>query len=99
MKKDLKDEALKKLLLKAAKGYKIAEVTVEYSEVNGKMQVTKRKETKKDVPGDLKALQMLLENEKTECSVGAGELSDEELEKEKLRLLEELKQGEKHGKL
>ena len=65
MKKDLKDEALKKLLLKAAKGYKIAEVTVEYSEVNGKMQVTKRKETKKDVPGDLKALQMLLENEKT----------------------------------
>ena len=99
MKKDLKDEALKKLLLKAAKGYKIAEVTVEYAEVNGKMQITKRRETKKDVPGDLKALQMLLENEKTEGLTGAGELSDEELEKEKLRLLEELKQGEKHGKL
>ena len=99
MKKDLNDEALKKLLLKAAKGYKIAEVTVEYAEVNGKMQITKRRETKKDVPGDLKALQMLLENEKTEGLTGAGELSDEELEKEKLRLLEELKQGEKHGKL
>ncbi len=99
MKKDLNDEALRKLLLKAAKGYKIAEVTVEYAEVNGRMQITKRKETKKDVPGDLKALQMLLENEKTEGLQGAGGLSDEELEKEKLRLLEELKQGVKHGKL
>lgn len=89
-----KDEKLKKLLLKAAKGYQIAEVTVEYSEVNGKMQVTKRRETKKDVPGDLKALQMLLETEGAAVGVDANSMSDEELEQERQRLLLELKKGE-----
>ena len=83
--------------MKAAKGYEVAEVTVEYAEVNGKMQVTKRKETKKEVPGDLKALQLLLESERVKEGFPTA-LSDEELEKEKQRLLEELMQGEKHGK-
>lgn len=97
MSKDLKIKKIKELLLKAAKGYEVAEVTTEYAEVNGVMQVTKRKEIKKEVPGDLKALQMLLETN------SAGEnsaivLSDEELEKEKQRLLKELKKGEKYAK-
>ena len=47
MVRNVKREKIKELLLKAAKGYQVAEVTVEYAEVNGKMQVTKRKETKK----------------------------------------------------
>ena len=77
------DEAL----LKVALGYQIAEVTEEYSESNGELKLVKRKKTKKDVPPDLKAVQMLL---------GSGQennfssLSDEELEAEKQRLLEEL---------
>ena len=81
------------MLLKAAKGYKVAEITVEYAEVDGKMQVMKKKEVKKDVPGDWKALQLLLESERVE--VGCNGMSDEELEEEKQRLLQELKRGEK----
>lgn len=78
------DEAL----LKVALGYQIAEVTEEYTETNGELKLVKRKKTKKDVPPDLKAVQMLL------GGIGEGglsALSDEELEKEKQRLLEQLK--------
>ena len=98
MNKELKPKKIKELLLKAAKGYEVAEVTVEYAEVNGVMQVTKRKEIKKEVPGDLKALQMLLEVQ-SEKEREAVSLTDEELEKEKQRLLKELKKGEKHAKI
>lgn len=97
MAKDLTEKKIKELLMKAAKGYKVAEVTVEYAEVDGKMQVTKRKEVKKEVPGDWKALQLLLEKEGAQESCAA--LSDEELEQERQRLLQELKKGEKHGKI
>ena len=96
--RNVKHEKIKELLLKAAKGYQVAEVTVEYAEVNGKMQVTKRKETKKEVPGDLKALQMLLESEKLNADE-FSRLSDEELEQEKRRLLKKLEQGDEHGKI
>ncbi len=82
--------------MKAAKGYKVSEVTVEYTEVNGKMQVTKKRETKKDVPGDMKALQLLLESERMDGE-NIGLLSDEALERERLRLLEKLKQGDGNG--
>ena len=82
MKKD-KDEKIGEALLKVALGYQLAEVTEEYAEVDGALKLTKRKKTKKDVPPDLKAVQMLLE--------GGGEeysgWSDEDLEKEKMRLL------------
>ena len=98
MSKELKPKKIKELLLKAAKGYEIAEVTVEYAEVNGKMQVTKRKEIKKEVPGDLKALQLLIESQNEEGRASIS-LTDEELEKEKQRLLKELKKGEKHAKI
>lgn len=79
------DEAL----LKVALGYQLAEVTEEYAEADGELKLVKRKKTKKDVPPDLKAVQMLLG--------GAGEgglaaLTDEELEAEKQRLLEKLKE-------
>ena len=93
----MKRKKIKELLLKAAKGYLVNEVTVEYSEVNGQMKVTKRKEIKKEVPGDLKALQMLLDVNGSQEG-GAIVLTDEELEKEKQRLLKELKKGEKYAK-
>ena len=97
MSKQLKAKKIKELLLKAAKGYEVAEVTTEYAEVDGKMQVTKRKEIKKEVPGDLKAVQMLLYVDSVDD--GPVTLTDEELEKEKQRLLKELKKGEKHAKI
>ena len=83
MKKD-KDEKIGEALLKVALGYQLAEVTEEYAEVDGALKLTKRKKTKKDVPPDLKAVQMLLE---TSGDAEYSGWSDEDLEKEKTRLL------------
>ena len=90
-------EKIGEALLKVALGYQIAEVTEEYAEVDGELKLTKRKKTRKDVPPDLKAVQILLAGE------GTGEyaaMSDEELEAEKKRLLKSLqeKQAEGEGK-
>ncbi len=81
-----KEEKLESALLKVALGYQIAEVTEEYADVNGELKLTKRKKTKKDVPPDLKAVQMLLGGEGAEYA----SLSDEELEAEKQKLLASL---------
>ena len=87
-----KEEKLGEALLKVALGYQVAEVTEEYAEVDGELKLTKRKRTKKDVPPDLKAVQMLLER----CGgKGIEGLSDEELEEEKARLLALLQSEEK----
>ncbi len=80
---------LEDALLKVALGYQLAEVTEEYAEVNGELKLTKRKKTKKDVPPDLKAVQMLLSGNGEEY----GGLTDEELEKEKERLLAALRES------
>ena len=79
-------EALDEALLKVAVGYSVEEVTEEYAEVDGEMKLLKRKETKKDIPPDLKAVQILLADGNQEIS----KMSDEELEKERDRLLAEL---------
>ena len=74
-------------LLKVALGGSIAEVTEEYAEVDGELKLTKRKKTKRDVPPDLKALQILIADSGKDYAA----MSDEELETEKLRLVAELK--------
>lgn len=82
-------------LLKAALGCRVAEVTEEYAEVDGELRLLKRKKTKKDIPPDLKAVQLLLESrEERDISL----LSDEELESEKQRLLRLLYNRETEGK-
>jgi hypothetical protein len=78
-----KEEKIGQALLKVALGYQIAEVTEEYAEVDGELKLTKRKKTKKDVPPDLKAVQLLLSSD----GVDFAQWSDEELETEKQRLL------------
>ena len=85
-KKDTGEE-LSKTLLKVALGFKVAEVTEEFAEVDGELKLTKRKRIKKDVPPDLKAVQLLL----SESGGSITGLSDEELEREKQRLLQLLK--------
>ena len=63
---------------------KETEVTEEYAEVDGELRLLKRKETKKDIPPDLKAVQLLLESrEERYISL----LSGEELEEEKQKIL------------
>ena len=79
------EEKINDALLKVALGYQVAEVTEEYAEEDGELKLVKRKKTKKDVPPDLKAVQLLLsENDSGEY----GKWSDEELEREKERLLQ-----------
>lgn len=83
-----KEEKLGDALLKAALGCRVAEVTEEYAEVDGQLKLLKRKRVEKDVPPDVKAMQLLL-------AAGGGDsyadMTDEELEKEKEKLLEKLK--------
>lgn len=79
------DGELKKAILKVALGFSTEEVTEEYGMENGALVLLKRRETRKDVPPDLKAMKLLI----GETDVAA--LSDEELEREKQRLLAELK--------
>ncbi len=86
----MKEEKIGEALLKVALGYQIAEVTEEYAEVDGALKLTKRKKTKKDIPPDLKAVQILLSSDDEEY----GSWSDEDLEKERKRLLKTLKEAE-----
>ncbi|MBQ8322558.1 MAG: hypothetical protein IJX91_01180 [Clostridia bacterium] len=88
-------EKLGEALLKVALGFQVAEVTEEYAEVDGELKLTKRKRTKKDVPPDLKAVQLLL----TENSSAVSSMSDEELETEKKRLLAELASAKGAGQV
>ena len=90
-----KEEKIGEALLKVALGYQVAEVIEEYAEVDGALKLTKRKKTKKDIPPDLKAVQLLLASE---TGGGYGEMSDEELEEERKRLLAVLAETEKSSK-
>ena len=85
-------DKISEALLKVALGYQVAEVTEEYAEVDGALKLTKRKKTKKDVPPDLKAVQMLLASE---ADGGFSQWTDEELEAEKAKLLAVLQETEK----
>ena len=84
------EEKINDALLKVALGYQVAEVTEEYAEEDGELKLVKRKKTKKDVPPDLKAMQLLLSEEEREY----GKWTDEQLEEEKARLLEGLSKAQ-----
>ncbi len=71
------DETLKKALLKRAVGYIQKEIAEEYTSQDGKLILIKRKVTTKDIPPDLDALKIIL-NEKKDYS----SLSDEDLQAE-----------------
>lgn len=63
-------------VLKKATGYESVETQEEYALNDGDMVLVKRKITKKDVPPDLGAVKLLLEDMKPE-SVGMEELEEE----------------------
>lgn len=68
---------------KRVRQIKEVEVIEEYAEVDGELRLLKREKTKKDIPPDLKAVQLLLESlEERDISL----LSDEELEEEKQKI-------------
>lgn len=71
-------------LTKKALGFTTEEIIEEYQESDGEQNLTKRKVTKKEVPPDMTALKILLEeiNEKS-----VKDMSDQEILEEKNRLL------------
>lgn len=92
---DKENKKLESALMKVALGFSVEEVTEEFADVDGQLKLLKRKRTKKQVPPDLKAVQLLLGEEGGEYS----SLSDEDLEKEKQRLLALLKENNDRGQV
>lgn len=81
--KTVLEKDFKTALIKKAMGYDVKEVVEEYvSDDNGDVKLTKKKVTKKNVTPDIGAIKMLMEN-----GTKLNEMSDEELEEEKQRLL------------
>ena len=83
------DERVREAIRKVALGFIVEEVTEEYGVEDGELRLLKRRETRKDVPPDLKAVRLLMD----ETDYAA--LSDEELEGERQRLLQELEREER----
>lgn len=85
------DDQIRKAILKVALGCSVEEVTEEYGVEDGELKLIKRRETRKDIPPDLKAVKLLMEGK------DYASLSDEELEAEKLRLIRQLKEEQDEG--
>lgn len=81
-----RDEILEAVARRAC-GYSAQEVVEEYSVVDGSLELVKKRITLKDVPPDISAAKMLIDGE------SLSDLSDEQLEAEKQRLLSLLKDG------
>lgn len=72
-------------VIKRACGYEAKETVEEYAVVDGNLELVKRKVTVKDVPPDMTAAKMIIDGG------DVSELSDEQLEQERMRLIGELK--------
>ena len=83
-----RDKLLNDAIRKVALGFSAYEVTEEYDAKDGELKLIKRKETRKDVPPDLRAVKMVLDGGDYSA------MSDEELEQERLRLLAQFKEEE-----
>lgn len=89
------EEEIKNALLKRAIGFECDEIVEEYvTDEKGNAVLSKRKVTKKFNPPDVSALRFLLEQSSL-CDDDISNMTDEQLEKEKERLLQLLKEKEK----
>lgn len=86
------DEKIMKTLLRKATGYSFDEVVEEYAvKDDGAVELTKRKVTTKHYPADSTALKACIE---LSSASDVSKLEDDELQREKMRLLKELKEKE-----
>ena len=83
----MNDDGVKKALVRCAVGFDTSEVVEEYTMADGELKLVKRKVTKRDVPPDIKAVKMLLDGE-----ADASQMSDEELEERREKLIAMLKE-------
>lgn len=86
---------IQKALLKRALGYDCSEIIEEYAMNGDDMTMVKRKVTTKNVPPDISAAKVLLENFADNEVADLTMLSDAQLECEKQRLLALLKEKSK----
>ena len=87
--KELSSSDFKDALIKKALGYDATEVIEEYvTGDEGEIRLTKKKVTKKNVPPDMTALKILLDESDTPIS----QMTDQQLKEEKDRLLNLLKE-------
>ncbi len=93
MKKD-KQQLLQEALFKKATGYSTVEVTEEYSMVDSELVLSKRKKSTKSYPPDLSALQLLIDKMTEEGVNKYSNMTLEQLQQEKLRLLSQLSNKE-----
>lgn len=82
--------SVEKMLVKKAMGYKVKENVDEYASVGEEMKLVKRRITTKYVSPDLAAAKTLLELNEKDGETDLSYLSDEQLKKEKTRLLDAL---------
>ena len=80
------EEEIKGALKKCVVGFGTSEVVEEFCMEDGELRLVKKKVTRRDVPPDIKAVKMLIEES------GVDGLSDKQLEEEKENLLKILKE-------
>lgn len=85
------DEKLLNILYKKALGYKTEEVQEEFVNEEGRLELVKRKVSVKNVPPDISAAKIYLEFTENNS---LNDMTDDELETEKKRLLKLLKEEE-----
>lgn len=87
-------QKIQKALLKRALGYEASETVEEYAKNGDDMNIVRKKITTKNVPPDISAVKMLLESF-SDTSNELANLSAEQLQSEKERLLALLKEKSK----
>ena len=91
-KNSLSEKKLKQALIKKALGYDVEEIIEEYvGDKDGLIVLSKKKVTKKNVPPDISAIKILMDGQAENLS----NLTDQELEEEKQRLLSLIQKKEK----
>ncbi|MDE5943753.1 MAG: hypothetical protein K2H30_06075 [Clostridia bacterium] len=74
------EEEVKNALKKCAVGFGTSEVVEEFTVEDGELKLVKKKVTRRDVPPDIKAVKLLMEDG------NVGDMTDEQLEEEKQNL-------------
>ena len=80
-------------LIKKAIGFDTVETVEEFSETEGEIKLLKRKVTTKSIPPDVSAVKLLMEMKTEERDI--VDMTDEELEKERVRLMKLLEEKKK----
>ena len=86
-------DRLERAIQKKAIGHTYTEVTEEYAVSDGEQTLVRRKVKKTQVPPDITALKLLLELDSSDVS----SWTEEEVRREKQRLIGLLKEAEKNG--